>query len=632
MIELVRKEVLERAPAEASLTGIEIEGPQIVLLTKNPEFMLSGQQYASELAKVLRKRVVIRTAPQYLLDEETASGAISSILPKEAGLQRVIFNHSTGEAISIANNIALLEADINNLTQKVAKETGWRLVVEKKFLSDSKTFSQVLHVLTSRSESKSSFLRETGDRIFRTPLGSTSSCTLSFLGGVEQVGRSALLVSTDESKVLVDAGVNPGTSQRGSLFPRFDYEFDGFDSLDAVVVSHAHLDHIGALPLLTKYGYQGPFYMTEPTLYLLTILLEDFYNVETRSGSLSFFSLKDVKSVIEQTIVVKYNQVTDVSPDIKITPYNAGHILGSSLIDLTIGDAGYSVLYTSDFKLGRSLLLNPAVSRFLRVDTLIMESTYGGEGDVMPSRTEVENRLISLVNETFQRGGRVLIPTLAVGRAQEVMLILDRAMANKNIEEAPVFVDGMITEVSKVHSAFPSYLSSELYSLITEEGVNPLESEYFVPIKSSSERSEALSAGKAIVLSTSGMLEGGPVLEYFRHVAPEPKDSVLFVNYQIEGTLGQRVLSGAKQVQLYDGEGKLAVIDIKSQIHRLDGLSGHSDRSQLLTFARNVITGRGSLFLVHGERSKLRSLHRTVSHMFPHRATVPRLGERYRVF
>jgi len=631
MIELVRKEVLERAPPEASLTGIEIEGPQIVLLTKNPEFMLSGQQYASELAKVLRKRVVIRTAPQYLLEEEAASGAISSILPKEAGLQRIIFNYNTGEAISIADNIALLEADINNLTQKVAKETGWRLVVEKKFLSDSKTFSQVLHVLTSKSESKSSFLRETGDRIFRTPLGPTSNCTISFLGGVEQVGRSAMLVSTDESKVLVDAGVNPGTSQRGSLFPRFDYEFDDSESLDAVVVSHAHLDHIGALPLLTKYGYQGPFYMTEPTLYLLTILLEDFYNVETRSGSFPFFSLKDVKSVIEQTIVVKYNQVTDVSPDIKITPYNAGHILGSSLVDLTIGDAGYSVLYTSDFKLGRSLLLNPAVSRFLRVGTLVMESTYGGEGDVMPSRTEVENRLVSLVNETFQRGGRVLIPTLAVGRAQEVLLILDRAMANKSIEEAPVFVDGMITEVSKVHSAFPSYLSSELYSLITEEGVNPLESEYFVPIKSSSERPEALSAGKAVILSTSGMLEGGPVLEYFRHVAPEPKDSVLFVNYQIEGTLGQRVLSGAKQVQLYDEEGKPTVIDIRSQIHRLDGLSGHSDRSQLLTFARNVITGRGSLFLVHGEKNKLRSLHRTVSHMFPHRATVPRLGERYRV-
>ncbi|HYA22266.1 MAG TPA: MBL fold metallo-hydrolase, partial [Thermoproteota archaeon] len=501
MIELVRKEVLERAPAEASLTGIEIEGPQIVLLTKNPEFMLSGQQYASELAKVLRKRVVIRTAPQYLLDEEAASATISSILPKEAGLQRIIFNYNTGEAISIADNIALLEADINNLTQKVAKETGWRLVVEKKFLSDSKTFSQVLHVLTSKSESKSSFLRETGDRIFRTPLSPTSNCTLSFLGGVEQVGRSAVLVSTDESRVLVDAGVNPGTSQRGSMFPRLDYEFDDFESLDAVVVSHAHLDHIGALPLLTKYGYQGPFYMTEPTLYLLTILLEDFYNVETRSGSLSFFSLKDVKSVIEQTIVVKYNQVTDVSPDIKITPYNAGHILGSSLVDLSIGDAGYSVLYTSDFKLGRSLLLNPAVSRFLRVDTLIMESTYGGEGDVMPSRTEVESRLISLVNETFQRGGRVLIPTSAVGRAQEVLLILDRAMANKSIEEAPVFVDGMITEVSKVHSAFPSYLSSELYSLITEEVVNPLESEYFVPVKSSSERPEALSAGKAVILS-----------------------------------------------------------------------------------------------------------------------------------
>jgi len=632
MIEIVRKEVFERAPPEASLTGIEIEGPQIVLLTKNSEFMLTGQQYASELAKVLRKRVVIRTAPQYLLEEEAASAEIGQILPKEAGLQRVIFNHNTGEAISVADNIALLEADINNLSLSVAKRTGWRLVVEKKFLSDSKTFLQILHVLTSKSESRSAFLRETGDRIFRTPISSSTSSTISFLGGVEQVGRSALLVSTDESKVLLDAGVNPGTSHRGLMFPRFDYELDDFASLDAVIVSHAHLDHMGALPLLTKYGYQGPFYMTEPTLYLLTILLEDFYNVETRSGSMPFFSLKDVRSVIEHAVVVKYNQVTDVSPDIKITPYNAGHILGSALVNLTLGDNGHSILYTSDFKLGRSLLLNPAVSRFNRVDTLIMESTYGGEGDVMPSRTEVEGRLVSLVNETFQRGGRVLIPTLAVGRAQEVLLILDRAMTNKQIEESPVFIDGMITEVSKVHSAFPSYLSSELYSLITEEGVNPLESEYFVPIKSSSERSEALSAGKVIILSTSGMLEGGPVLEYFRHVAPEAKDSVLFVNYQIEGTLGQRVLGGARQVQLYNDEGKPTMIDVKSAIHRLDGLSGHSDRSQLLTFARNAMTGRGPVFLVHGEKAKLRSLYRTVSHMFPRRVAVPRLGERYRVF
>jgi len=631
MIEIVRKEVFERAPREASLIGIEIEGPQLVLLTKNPEFVLTGEQYASELAKVLRKRVVIRTAPQYLLDEEAATKEIFSIVPKEAGLTKVIFNHNTGEAIAIANKLALLEADIDRLALLVSQRTGWKLVAEKKFLSDSRTFSQVLHILTSRSDARSSFLRETGDRIFRTPLVSSTDCSVSFLGGVEQVGRSALVVSTDESKVLVDAGVNPGTSQRGSMFPRLDYEFDDFDSLDAVIVSHAHLDHMGALPLLAKHGYRGPFYMTEPTLYLLTVLLEDFYNVETRSGSIAFFALKNVKSIIEQTVVVRYNQVTDVSPDIKVTLYNAGHILGSSLVHLTIGEPGHSILYTSDFKLGRSLLLNPAVSRFQRVDNLIMESTYGGEGDVMPGRTEVENRLVYLVNETFQKGGKVLIPTLAVGRAQEVALILARAMNNKSIEEAPVFIDGMITEVSKVHSAFPSYLSSELYSLIIEEGTNPLESEYFVPIKNSSERSEALSSGKAIILSTSGMLEGGPVLEYFRHVAPELNDAVLFVNYQIEGTLGQRVLSGAKQVQLYNEEGKPTVIDIKSSIHRLDGLSGHSDRSQLLTFARGSMTGRGLVFLVHGERSKLRSLNRTMSHMFPHRTVVPKLGERFRV-
>jgi len=631
MIAEVRTEVLNRCPPEASLTGIEIEGPQIVLLSRNPTFSITGQPYASELAKILKKRVTIRTAPQQRKEENEAEEEIMSILPKEAGVKRLIFNHNTGEVIAIATHLHILEASIEVLSMEVAKRTGWKLIAEMKFLSDSKTFLQVLHVLTSPSESRTRFLRETGDRIFRIPLSEAPSLMVSFLGGVEQVGRSSVLVSSDESKVLLDSGVNPGASNRSFFFPRFDYELSDFDSLDAIVISHAHLDHIGALPFAIKYGYEGPIYMTEPTLHLVTLLLEDLHTVETRSGSMPFFDLKDIRSVIERTIILKYGQVTDISPDLRITLHNAGHILGSAMIQLTLEDSAHNLLYTSDFKLGRSLLLNQAISHFARIDSLLMESTYGGEGDIMPNRAEVEGRLISLANEAFSKGGKALIPTLAVGRAQEVALILTKAMENKQIEVAPIFLDGMIMEVTKVHSAFPEYLSSELFSLITEEDIDPLKSEYVVPVKNQSGRTEAMSEGKAIILSTSGMLEGGPVLEYFRFLAPDGRNAIIFVNYQIEGTLGQRILSGVRDVQLYDQDGRLAKVNIQSPVHRMDGLSGHSDRAQLLTFARSVLTGRGPLFLMHGERTKLRTLQRTMNRMFLGRVHVPRISERSRI-
>jgi len=631
MIEDVRTEVLNRCPPEASLTGIEIEGPQIVLLTRNPRFPITGQQYASELAKVLKKRVTIRTAPQYRKGEDEAEEEILSILPKEAGVTKLIFNHNTGEVIAVATHLYILEASLEPLSLEVAARTGWKLIAEMKFLSDSKTFLQVLHVLTSPSEARTKFLRETGDRIFRIPLTDSPSLTVSFLGGVEQVGRSSLLASTEESKVLIDSGVNPGASYRSSFFPKFECELPDFDMLDAVVISHAHLDHIGSLPFLMKYGYSGPIYMTEPTLHLLTLLLEDLYDVEGKSGSVPFFDLKDIRSIIQQTIVLRYGQVTDISPDLKVTLHNAGHILGSAMVQITLQESAHNLLYTSDFKLGKSLLLNQAISHFARIDSLLMESTYGGEGDIMPNRAEVENRLVALANEAFSRGGKVLIPTLAVGRAQEVALILTKAMENKQIEAAPIFLDGMIMEVTKVHSAFPEYLSSELFSLITEEDVDPLKSEYVVPVKNQSGRAEAMSEGKSIILSTSGMLEGGPILEYFRFLAPDSRNTIVFVNYQIEGTLGQRVLSGVRDVQLYDQDGRLARVNIQSPVHRMDGLSGHSDRAQLLTFARTVLTGRGPLFLMHGEKTKLRNLQRTMSRMFLGRVYVPRISERSRL-
>lgn len=630
-LDQIRKEVVEKIWSEFGQVKIKIEGPTIVIFTDNPELVIKNTKYAADLAKTIKRRVTIRLDPSLRKEEDVAKEKILEIIPREAEVERIIFDHNSGEAIVIARKIHFIQASYEQLALEVIKNTGWKLVVEKKTIPDTKSFLQVLNVLTLPSEDRKNFLMKTGDRIFRPRVVNLNTAFISFLGGVEQVGRSSLLLSTEESKILIDAGINPGSSLRSTFFPRFDYEIKDINELEAVIITHAHLDHVGALPFLIKYGYKGPIYMTEPTLYLSALLLEDLYNVDLKSGRTPFFELRDIKEIVEQTIILKYGQTTDIAPNVRVTLHNSGHILGSAMVHLSIGENEGNVLYTSDFKLGKSLLLNSAVYKKQKLNALIMECTYGGENDLMPPRSEMENTLIRIVNETLKAGGKVLIPTLAVGRAQEVILILLKAIENKMIEEVPIFIDGMIMEVTKIHSAFPRYLSSELSSLMVEEDENPFDSHYLVPVKNQDSREEILSQGKSIILSTSGMLEGGPVLEYFKRIAPDPNSSIVFVNYQIEGTLGQRVLSGLKEVQMADEDGKPTLVSVNSKVYRIDGLSGHSDRTQLLTFLRRMLTGQEMIYLVHGEISKLRSMHNYLNRFAAGRVVVPKLGDRHRV-
>lgn len=629
--EVIRKRIFSSVPPDAEIVGIDIEGASLVLLTKNPRFVTDGQELASELAKSLRKRIVLRVVPQVRSPQQEVDKTIRSLLPKDVKLSRIVFDELSGEAMVFVDSIVKLLPIYGELERNVPMKTGWKVTLRKSLPYESRIYDMVLHYQVEQSEKKSKFLRSVGERIFRTPVVETQFVTVSFFGGVEQVGRSSMLVSTDESKVLLDAGINPGVSDPRLMFPRYDFNSFRIEDLDAVVITHAHLDHAGALPMLMKYGYRGPIYMTEPTLTLLVLLLEDLYNIYSKTGAASFFDLKDVRSVIEHTITLKYGQVSDICPDIRLSLHRSGHILGGASVHLHIGESLHNVLYTSDFKFEKSLLLDPANVKFPRVDSLIMESTYGGDSDVMPPRPEVEAAFISKVKKTFEAGGKVLIPSLAVGRAQEVMLLLDKAIRAGLIEQAPIFIDGMIMEVTRIHMAFPQYLSRELHSLIYEEDINPFESEYFVPIKNAGTRDEAISEGKAIIISTSGMLEGGPVLEYFKAIAPLENSSIVFINYQIEGTLGSRILSGLRNVQFYDEDHRMNVVKVNCNVEKVDGFSGHADRTQLINYAKAVYEGRGPIVLVHGEKNKIKSLSRIIGKIYPNKVITPRLLETSRL-
>ena len=267
-----------------------------------------------------------------------------------------------------------------------------------------------------------------GEQIFRPRLAQKSEISLLTLGGFGQVGRSCMLLTTPDSKVLIDCGVNPGARSPRDAYPRLDWANITLEDLDAVVIGHAHLDHTGFLPVLLKYGYKGPIYCTEPTLPMMNLIQLDAIKVAAAQGRTPMYADRDVFQVMRQAVTIPYGAVTDISPDIKLVLSNAGHILSSATCHFHIGNGEHNFVYTGDIKYGKSMLLESANTNYPRVETLLIESTYGLKEDIQPDREEVESAFVTSVNSVLKDGGKVLIPIPAVGRAQELMLVIDQYM------------------------------------------------------------------------------------------------------------------------------------------------------------------------------------------------------------
>jgi len=336
---------------------------------------------------------------------------------------------------------------------------------------------------------------------------------------------------------------------------------------------------------------------------------------------------------MRQTIGLSYGTVTDISPDIKLVLANAGHILGSASCHFHIGNGDHNFVYSGDIKYGKSMLLESADTRFPRVETLLIESTYGAKEDIQPTREEVETAFIKSVNEILKGGGKVLIPIPAVGRAQELMMVIDKYMKSGQLTESPVFMEGMIQEATAIHEAHPEYLERSLKQKILETDDNPFDSEYFTNIEHSDARDEPLREDSpCIVIATSGMLEGGPVLEYFRNFAPNPKNKILFVSYQVNGTLGRRVMDGARQVTIMGREGKVEVVTINAGTEKLEGFSGHSDYNQLMSYVQRLRPKLRRVLVNHGERRKSQNLSSAINRMYRVTTHYPQVQEAIKLF
>ncbi len=607
------KELVKQDPVLGeSVSRVEFEGPKIVMYCKNLNLLTEGGDAIRDLAKKLHKRIILRPDSQLLMEEAEAEKKIRELIPPEAGITTILFDRTTGEVVVEAQKPGMAIGRDGSTLRMVMKEIGWAPRVVRTPPIQSDLVQGIRFSLLQNSGKKLEILQGIGRRIHRQPRGRGDWLRISLLGGAREVGRSSLLLQTPESKVMLDCGVNVASEDRA--YPHLEAPECRLAELDAVVISHAHLDHVGFLPYLYRYGYDGPVYCTPPTRDLAVLLLNDYLEVGEREDKASPFTQKEVRTFVQHCITLEWGEITDISPDLKIALYNAGHILGSSVVHLHFGEGLHNVVYTGDIKFDRTKLFLPAVCSFPRVETLILESTYGGPDSVQLPRAEAEQKFLQLVRETMEGGGKVLVPVFAVGRSQEIMMLLEEAYRRGEFD-GEVYLDGMIWEATAIHALYPEYLSPALRKLIFQED-NPFLSEIFVQVKKPGDRQAIVDGGPCVILATAGMMTGGPVLEYFKQLAPDPRNTLVFVGYQSEGSLGRRIQKGWREVPLRGKDGRAEVVEVKMRIETIDGFSGHSDRNQLLNYVRRLSSRPSRVICCHGEESRCLNLASTLHKLF----------------
>ncbi|MEM3085837.1 MAG: beta-CASP ribonuclease aCPSF1 [Halobacteria archaeon] len=598
VIAQLRQEVQRRLPREVPVSAVQFEGPTLVIYTPESRRLAEDHELVRTLARELKKRIAIRPDPKNLIAPEAAEKTLRAMVPPDSGISDLFFNAETGEVVIEAQKPGLVIGRQGSTLREVTKAIGWSPRVVRTPPLASSTVRQIRTLLRTFADERKVLLHRIGQKIHRPSAPRDQWVRLTPLGGFREVGRNAYLLSTPESRILVDCGITAGSDKNSTPY-LYVPEASPLTQLDAVVLTHAHLDHCGLVPYLFKYGYDGPVYCSPPTRDLMALLTLDFLEVAAREGRKVPYDSGDIREAIKHTIPIDFGEVTDIAPDVKITLQNSGHILGSSVVHFHIGDGSYNVAFTGDFKLERSLLFDGASFRFPRLETLVMEATYGAHGDLQPTRREAQEKMEAIIQRSLARGGKVLIPAFAVGRSQEVMLVLEDSLRRKRIPEVPIYTDGMISEATAIHTAYPEYLNSDLRDRIFHRGENPFLSDLFIQVESPARRAEIAERGQAIVLATSGMMNGGPVMEHFRNFAPSEKNTLVFVGYQAEGTMGRRIQKGWNEVQR-EGES----IKIGLQVETVDGFSGHSDWEELVEYVHRCSPRPERVITAHGDGSK----------------------------
>jgi metallo-beta-lactamase family protein len=448
---------------------------------------------------------------------------------------------------------------------------------------------------------------------------------IKFCGASTGVTGSCHLLTSGEHKILLDCGQFQGGKAQDALnYEKFPFEPS---EIECVVLSHAHIDHCGRLPLLTKRGFEGKIYCTDATADLLSVMLKDsayIHEKETewknrkaeRAGREQvepLYTIEDAEKTLSLVSPILYEQQIEINPDMKIVFNDAGHILGSAITELwvTEDDKESKIVFSGDLGMeGRPILRDPTYIK--KADYVIMETTYGNR--IHKELGSGVEKLIEIIINTTRRGGNVVIPSFAVGRTQELIYELNRFYDSNNeyrkeLDKIFVYVDSpMATTATEIFRRNAQVFDEETREYILK-GDNPLEFKNLKFTRSSKE-SQDLNFNKEpkIIISASGMCEAGRIRHHLKHNLWNPKNSIVFVGYQGQGTLGRSLVEGVKMVTLFGEE-----IQVNAEIHNLEGFSGHADQNGLFAWLAHFEQRPKQIFLVHGEEDSKKDFAKLVN-------------------
>ncbi len=457
-----------------------------------------------------------------------------------------------------------------------------------------------------------------------------------FLGANRQVTGSRYCLETDHARILIDCGM---FQER----PFQDRNWEPFSidpkSIDAVVLTHVHVDHSGLLPKLVRDGFSGPVYSTRPTVDLARVVLNDSAKIQTedvkfklkrhkkegRRGkhpAVPLYTDQDVEKTLPLFQGVPYGSSMMLADSMEMTFHDAGHILGSAMLEFEIQEQGHSVrvLFSGDIgQWGKPLIRDPTL--FDSADYVIMETTYGDRDH--PPASDIEAQLESTIRETVERGGNVVIPIFAVERAQEVTYCLSRLAHDHRIPKLPVFLDSpMAVDVTDIFRRFPDCLDNETWQMIQADE-RPLQFPGLKMVRSVEQSKQINDVREpCVIMATSGMCTAGRIKHHLRSNIERPESTILFVGYQAQGTLGRQIVDGSPFVRIHGRDRS-----IKARVERIDGFSGHADRSTLLKWVGHLKTEPRGIYLTHGDESSSRSFAELLDRELGWNATVPEFGQ-----
>ncbi len=418
------------------------------------------------------------------------------------------------------------------------------------------------------------------------------------------------MISSGRTRVLLDSGVKPEDNSP----PQIDDK--RLKEVDAILISHAHMDHCAYLPHIYSKGYKGLTYTTKPTMELMNVLIADYMHLANPPD----VTKEGLTALGKHFKILDYRKEFQIG-DLKCEFIPAGHIIGSALI--RVSDGKHTVVYTGDINLTHTRLLEGADLKDITADTLITESTYGGKEDVKANEKEQAPLFMKSIKDTILQGGKIIIPSFAVGRAQEVLLFLDDYINSGLIPKVPVYVDGMINKTMKIHRHNVIFCRKELQMKILMSDYDPFRSPNFTPIESRAQREEITKKDQScIVVTTSGMVTGGPVLHYLKRWGGNSVNKLTLIGYQPKGTRGRALQDGERELMI---DRRKVQIGLKVETFHM---SAHADRKQLELIPKKV-KGVQRVFIVHGEKEKSEDLKKLLEKSFD--VVVPRIGEEYEI-